>query len=159
MSRRVVRTAFLPTLLIGSLGVCGLGPVDVTVSNDTGSSTAPGAFLFGFIRGDVTGDGEIGLPDPLFGLDYFFANGPAPADTAVVVQHSFVLNQFSREAREEFYALLDELSAVRPIHRISTELLSHERGPILGHTLHGDVRRETELASVHYHGRWIQWFS
>ncbi|MDH3538971.1 MAG: DUF2332 domain-containing protein, partial [Acidimicrobiia bacterium] len=81
----------------------------------------------------------------------------APAAAAVVVQHSFVLNQFARADRERLFEFLDELAQARPIYRIGAEQLTKGRGTILDLTTHGPNRSTQELAEVHHHGRWINW--
>jgi hypothetical protein len=81
----------------------------------------------------------------------------APLETAVVIQHSFVLNQFERPARERFYDMLDELASERSIYRVSAEPLEADRGTVLELTIHGPHRSTRELAAVHHHGEWIEW--
>lgn len=81
----------------------------------------------------------------------------APVDTAIVIQHSFVLNQFSEHDRKRFYTLLDDLGSHRPIYRVGAEMLRKDRGTVLDLTLHGSARETIELADVHHHGTWIEW--
>lgn len=83
----------------------------------------------------------------------------APADAALVVQHSFVLNQFSQPDRDRLYSLLDDLAADRPVYRVGAEMLRKDRGTVLDLTVHGPSRWTTELAEVHHHGKWIKWHS
>ena len=42
----------------------------------------------------------------------------APPDAAVIIQHSYVLNQLARTDRERFMDLLDELGATRSVYRV-----------------------------------------
>ncbi len=55
-----------------------LGPVAVVVSNSLGTATADDSFTYGFIRGDINGDGAVDIADPVDGLDYLFTLGDAP---------------------------------------------------------------------------------
>jgi len=96
----------------------------------------------------VAGDLSALLPDLI---------DSAPADAAVVVQHSFVLNQIERSDRDRFFDTLDTLAESRSIYRVAAEWLEPDRGTILDVTIHGPQRATTELASVHHHGAWIRW--
>ena len=80
----------------------------------------------------------------------------APEDNALVIQHSFVLNQFSSADRERFYDLLDEQAAARPIYRVAAEWLTRIRSTVLSVTEHGSERRTIELGEVHHHGAWMR---
>ena len=79
----------------------------------------------------------------------------APDDCALVVQHSFVLNQFSSADRERFYDLLDREAAKRPVYRVAAEWLKRLRSTVLSVTRHGADRETTELGDVHHHGAWM----
>jgi len=83
----------------------------------------------------------------------------APPDAAVVIQHSWVLNQFSRPDRERFYDMLDDLAVDRSVYRVSGEALDGAAGTVLELTIHGPNRSTRELAAVHHHGDWIKWHS
>lgn len=83
----------------------------------------------------------------------------APLDAALVVQHSWVLNQFSAAERLQFYTMLDDMAAERPVYRVGAEGLEEDRGTVLDLTTHGLNRWTTELADVHHHGSWIKWHS
>lgn len=80
----------------------------------------------------------------------------APEDCALVIQHSFVLNQFSAEDREGFFDLLDELAGVRRIYRVGAEWLTRIRSTVLSVAEHGPERNTIELGDVHHHGSWIR---
>ena len=80
----------------------------------------------------------------------------APGDAAVVVQHSFVLNQFPTAERERFYQLLDSLAAGRPVYRVAAEWLTRIRHTLLDVTIHGQNRTTIDLGRVHHHGRWMK---
>jgi len=80
----------------------------------------------------------------------------APKECALVVQHSFVLNQFSTADRERFYGLLDEQAAIRPIYRVGAEWTTRIRKTVLTITQHGKNRDTIELGDVHHHGAWIR---
>ncbi len=83
----------------------------------------------------------------------------APPEMALVVQHSFVINQLSRTDRARFAALLDRLAGEvnRPIYRIGAEWYDLDRVTILELTVHGPDPLARELALVHFHGAWIDW--
>ena len=81
----------------------------------------------------------------------------APPDTAVVVQHSYVLNQMARADRERFMDVLDGLGSARPIYRVGAEPLTRSPRTTLDVTVHGPARQTRVLAEVHHHGAWIRW--
>jgi hypothetical protein len=81
----------------------------------------------------------------------------APPDTAVVIQHSYVLNQMARADRERFMDLLDGLGTTRGIYRVGAESLRRPPRTTLEMTLHGPTRETRMLADVHHHGAWIRW--
>jgi hypothetical protein len=83
--------------------------------------------------------------------------GAAPPDTAVVIQHSYVLNQIARADRERFMEVLDGLGATRGIYRVGAESLRRPPRTTLEMTVHGPARETTVLAEVHHHGSWIRW--
>lgn len=97
----------------------------------------------------IAGDALADLPDVL---------ARVPDDQVLCVFHSFVINQFSHEGREQLSALLAEQSARRPIYRLSMEWLHtpetqlelrvYQDGAEVEHAL---------LAYVESHGRWLQW--
>jgi hypothetical protein len=78
----------------------------------------------------------------------------APADTTLVVYHSFTLNQATDEERRALEALLGNLG--RPVVRFSLEWLDRATGPRL-EVSDRDHRRLRRLADVHHHGEWIAW--
>lgn len=83
----------------------------------------------------------------------------APGDAIPVVYHSYVLNQFTEEARDRFDAALRRASANRPIHRLSLEMIDSTDGwPLLTHTqYHGGEAADRQLGTAHFHGTWIKW--
>ena len=96
----------------------------------------------------IAGDAATALPELVMS---------APSDAAIVVQHSFVLNQFSEADRVSLYGLLDTLAMDRAIYRVGAEWLVHERGTVLELTVHGRGAPSSELAKVHHHGMWLDW--
>jgi hypothetical protein len=80
-----------------------------------------------------------------------------PAGLAGCVVHSFTLNQFSREARAQFAALLRRAASTRPIWVVSLEFMD-EGSPVLSVTRfeHGRNHRSA-LARCQPHGRWLEW--
>jgi hypothetical protein len=81
----------------------------------------------------------------------------APPDTAVVIQHSYVLNQLASRDRERLMGLLDELGTARPVYRVGAESLTSSPRTTLDLTVHGPDREYRLLADVHHHGAWIHW--
>jgi len=84
----------------------------------------------------------------------------APDDAAVLVYHSFVLNQFDAGAKERFREALREASHGRVIHEIGIGARGWERdqAPHIDHTRYerGEAIR-SELGVMHHHGAWIEW--
>lgn len=75
-----------------------------------------------------------------------------PSNTTLCICHSFTLNQFSPEMREQFDTLLTTHSKIRPIYRISAE------GNSLDLRTYNQGKCTTQnLAEVNPHGRWINW--
>ncbi len=83
----------------------------------------------------------------------------APGDVALVVLHSFVLNQFTEGGRREFDQILRSASQGRTIHRIGVEGLIKTRDwpdVVLTHYDAGDAESRS-LGTAHYHGAWLEW--
>ena len=81
-----------------------------------------------------------------------------PNDSSVCVLHSFTLNQFSKENRENFEAVLANSSLHHDIWRISLEWLGSEDPELmLEHFVRGKKVSSQKLASCHQHGAWIHW--
>ncbi len=84
--------------------------------------------------------------------------GDVPSDQAICVMHSFTLNQFSKEDREAFDALLLEASKDREIWRISLEWIATQNPELsVTHYTFGNKGPVLNLAKCHGHGEWIQW--
>lgn len=98
----------------------------------------------------VRGDALDVLPD---------VAAEAPADAALVVVHSFVLNQFSDEQRDRFAAILDGIGRTRTVHRVGIESLRRDMAnPEATHAEYRDGEvTHTLLGPVHHHGGWITW--
>jgi hypothetical protein len=83
----------------------------------------------------------------------------SPAEAAVLVFHSFVLNQWTPEDRSRLDELLVIQSRTRPIDRISVEM--ETRGvayPAIIHTRYsGGEAIPRRLGTAHYHGVWLRW--
>jgi hypothetical protein len=83
----------------------------------------------------------------------------SPAEAAVLVFHSFVLNQWAPEDRSRLEELLVAQSRTRPIDRISVEM--ETRGvafPAITHTRYsGGEASSRRLGTAHYHGVWLRW--
>lgn len=99
----------------------------------------------------VSGDALALLPDVM---------AQVPTNTALCVFHSFTVNQFSPEQREQLSALLQDLSAQHPIFRVSLEELRGERYPRLDLIRYAEGKKtEQTLAYCAAHGWWLEWVS
>lgn len=98
----------------------------------------------------IAGDALEVLPDAL---------GKVPADATLCVFHSLTLNQFSREGRSRFAALLAEQSRERTIFEVSFEYRQREEPLQLDvvRYVDGERAQETQLARCQPHGRWMEW--
>ena len=68
-------------LRITAMPPSAAGVVDVVLSNSLGTSQLTAAYSYvgeAFVRGEVNGDGELGIADASFALNYMFIGGPAP---------------------------------------------------------------------------------
>ena len=85
----------------------------------------------------------------------------APDDASLVVFHSFVLNQFSPEARHALNETLRKASTARRIDRIGIDLLPRDAaGTHIEYTVYEDGRTGTRrLGAAHHHGAWLRWGS
>ena len=83
----------------------------------------------------------------------------APDDTALVVLHSFVLYQFSAEARERLTAAFAEIARTRDVHRIGMEMLPADREPPrIEYTRYSEGgTEERTLGRANHHGAWLEW--
>jgi hypothetical protein len=82
----------------------------------------------------------------------------APAESVVVVHHSFAFNQVSPEDRARFDRTLMDLSAARDIYLVAVEWAGPRDRPELraGKAFDNEVARKT-LARIHHHGAWLDW--
>lgn len=81
-----------------------------------------------------------------------------PDDLTLCFYHTFVINQFSPEERDQLTALLLQYSKTRPIHRISIEWLKTEHPQLeLRRYQHGEEIDHHVLAYGDAHGRWLEW--
>ena len=81
----------------------------------------------------------------------------APPTAALVVFHTFVMNQLSDEQRTSLHDQLTEFSRQREVHRIGIDMgstVEHE----IRYTRYGR-RGSTEavLGVTHHHGEWLAW--
>ncbi len=80
-----------------------------------------------------------------------------PPDLHLLVQHSFTLNQFTVNMREEFMSNLADISKKRPVSCVGIEWLSGPAPDIrLTHFSAGRPVLERQLAECHPHGAWIK---
>jgi hypothetical protein len=81
-----------------------------------------------------------------------------PPDAVIGVFHSFVLNQFTRDARHALRAMLQEYSTRRALYRVSIEWYSGKDGPQLElFSYPGGDEKSQRLAACEQHGRWLEW--
>ncbi|MBZ0302989.1 MAG: DUF2332 domain-containing protein [Anaerolineae bacterium] len=96
-----------------------------------------------------SGDALDLLPDALNHSD---------EDCAVCVYHSFVINQFSEEARQRLTDLLAEGSQQRPIYRLSIEWMHSPRPQLELRTYRGGAEVDHAiLAACDGHATWMEW--
>ena len=80
----------------------------------------------------------------------------SPDDLLIVIQHSFVLNQFTPEDREILESLLIQSSKHRPIARIGMEW--DQTHAVLSQTHYENGQSEqTHLGIADAHGAWMTW--
>jgi hypothetical protein len=82
-----------------------------------------------------------------------------PADSPLCLYHSFTINQFSQEMRDQFTQLIAAEAQQREhLVRLSIEWLS-ATGPELRmmHYHNSILVEDALLANVDHHGRWIEW--
>lgn len=84
----------------------------------------------------------------------------APPDVALVVFHTYVLNQFSPEARHRLEEVISDLSMIRQVHRIGIDMTDRDEAPEIRHTLYtaGETSKRV-LGVTHHHGAWLEWSS
>ncbi len=86
--------------------------------------------------------------------------GAAPADSALVVYHSYVLNQFSPEQRDGLDEVMGEISKRREVHRVGMDMVvrgSAEPAPIQYEGYHHGSVTEMTLGVADHHGAWLRW--
>jgi hypothetical protein len=79
-----------------------------------------------------------------------------PGDAALCLVHTFTLNQFTPEMRDQFWALAAGESLRRPVQVVSLEW-REPAPPLVVTRLEGGARHERELARCDPHGAWIEW--
>jgi hypothetical protein len=99
----------------------------------------------------VKGDAISALPEVAKGIS---------AELSLCIMHSFTLNQFSLEARENFEKMLCSISTEREVWRISLEWIGTESPQMnLDHYHSGKLLQKRLLANCHQHGEWIKWIN
>ena len=84
----------------------------------------------------------------------------APPDAALVVFHSYVLNQFSSAASHRLEQVISGLSMTRPVHRIGIDMVTRHQAPEIRHTIYSAGKTtERVLGFTHHHGEWLEWCS
>jgi hypothetical protein len=82
-----------------------------------------------------------------------------PLDTTLCVWHSYTLNQFPHEAREQFVALLAAESTRRDVYDIWMEGFPGDRPHIRLLAYHAGEQTEQILAHCSPHGYWLEWLN
>jgi hypothetical protein len=80
-----------------------------------------------------------------------------PADEPVCVYHTYVVYQFSSEARQTLYDLLTVAGLRRKVWCLSNEGKYDNTNPLMLWHYHDGTREERLLAEAHPHGTWIDW--
>jgi hypothetical protein len=81
-----------------------------------------------------------------------------PLDTTLCLFHSFTMNQFTEEERQQLSAILSEASMRRPIYRIAFEELTSDGYPQLSlYFYHSQMETHRTLAHCSSHGDWLEW--
>ena len=97
----------------------------------------------------LAGDALTLLPDLLAGVS---------DEMALCVYHTFVVNQFSQDERDQLAALLAAASRQRTIYRVSIEWLRTDHPQLELHIYRDGVEAEHRLlARCEGHGRWLEW--
>jgi hypothetical protein len=81
----------------------------------------------------------------------------APPDATLCVWHSYTLNQFTPEAREQFAAILAAHATRRPLYRLAVEFFWDDRPQMRLTTYAGGAAQESRLAYCGGHGDWLEW--
>jgi hypothetical protein len=82
-----------------------------------------------------------------------------PLDTTLCIWHSFTLNQFPHEAREQFSRVLAAESTHRAVYQIWMEGFPGDRPNIRLFTYQAGERTEELLAYCSPHGYWLEWLA
>jgi hypothetical protein len=97
----------------------------------------------------IEGDALQTLPDAL---------AHTPQDSTICLFHSHTLNQFTPDARQEFYELIAEASNQRDIYVISIEGVSGSGSALeLRVFRQGELSDRTHIGNCDAHGRWLEW--
>lgn len=81
----------------------------------------------------------------------------APRAAHLCLFHSFILKQFTPEAREPFARWLGEHSTQPRVSVIGIECFDGALPTISLSTIEAGQRAETLLAHCHAHGEWLEW--
>ncbi|GHO82050.1 DUF2332 domain-containing protein [Dictyobacter formicarum] len=83
-----------------------------------------------------------------------------PSDTTLCIFHSFTVNQFSLEQRQQLSSILIEASRQREVFRIAYESLSEAEDPVLELYLYlQNLETKQALARASAHGNWMEWLA
>jgi hypothetical protein len=81
----------------------------------------------------------------------------APQNTAICIYHSFTLNQFSPEMREQLYAIIAENARQNPVYLLGMESRKGQHPRITLDTFYNTTRQQQTLARCNAHGAWLEW--
>ena len=80
-----------------------------------------------------------------------------PEESILCLFHTFVINQFTREARERFAALMDMYGTRRDLYCISIAAISTEGPHLRLLAYENGVKTEHLLANCSGHAQWLEW--
>jgi hypothetical protein len=80
-----------------------------------------------------------------------------PEESILCLFHTFVINQFTREARERFAALMDMYGTRRDLYCISIAAISTEGPQLRLLAYENGVKTECLLANCSGHAQWLEW--
>jgi len=80
-----------------------------------------------------------------------------PVDDPVFVFHSFTINQWTEQARERLWEVIDKAASERPLHYLTLEALNVEWPELTLTQWENGKRRSQLLARCEGHCRWIEW--
>ncbi|HZU67574.1 MAG TPA: DUF2332 family protein [Ktedonobacteraceae bacterium] len=80
-----------------------------------------------------------------------------PEEPVLCLYHTFVINQFAREARERFAALMDAYGRKRDLYCVSIDAISTEGPRLRLLAYENGAKIERLLAYCNGHATWLEW--